>query len=142
MHHYRSKRQHYARLNKSDKQRGDCSFCTDETLSGRVIEEYKTMHLIPNRTHYDMFEGLRVHDHLMIIPKRHLESIDDFTEEEKIEMMSIAGKYERQGYSVYARGVGSINRSVKHQHTHLLKLRNIRAKFVFYMRRPYFLIDR
>lgn len=142
MHHYRSKRQSYSRLNQSDKQRGECTFCTDETLPGRVIEDSETMYIIPNRTQYDMFEGLRVHDHLMIIPKRHVETIDDLTKEEKLAMVDVVGKYESQGYSVYARGVGSISRSVKHQHTHLIKLRNIRPKFIFFVRRPYFLIDR
>lgn len=142
MHHYRSNRQSYSRLNQADKLRGDCTFCTDETLPGRVIESSATMQVIPNRTQYDIFEGLRVNDHLLIIPKRHLETIDDFTQEEKVGMMDIIGKYEAQGYSVYARGVGSVNRSVKHQHTHLIKLRNVRPKFIFFVRRPYFLIDR
>jgi diadenosine tetraphosphate (Ap4A) HIT family hydrolase len=142
MHHYRKNRQSYARLHKGDQRRGGCSFCTDDSLSGRVIRSTETMQLLPNRTYYDMFEGLHVLDHLMIIPKRHVETIDDFSREEKLEMMDLIGEYEKQGYSVYARGVGSVNRSVKHQHTHLIKLRNTRPKFVFFLRKPYFLLDR
>lgn len=140
MHHFRKNRKSYAKLNKGDKLRGDCTFCTDPTLPVRVVRSTSTMQLLPNRTYYDVFEGLSVEDHLLIIPKRHLESINDFTPEEKLEMMDLIGEFECQGYSVYARGVGSISRSVKHQHTHLIKLRNKRARIIFYLRRPYFLL--
>lgn len=140
MHHYRKNRQSYAKLNRSDKLRGECTFCTDTTLLDRVVRTTKTMYLMPNRTYYDMFEGLQVEDHLMIIPQRHVETIDDFSPDEKIDMMDVIGEFERQGYSVYARGVGSISRSVKHQHTHLIKLRNKRPRVIFFLRRPYFLL--
>ena len=142
MHHYRKNRQNYARLRRGDDKRGDCSFCSDTTLADRVIKATSAMYVLPNRTYYDMFEGLRVQDHLMVIPRRHVETIRDFTKQEKLEMMELIGEYEAEGYSVYARGVGSINRSVKHQHTHLIKLRNVRPKFIFFLYKPYFLLDR
>ena len=101
------------------------------------------MDLVPNRVSYDVFEGRRVLDHLLIIPKRHLETLKDFTKEEKLDMMDIASEYEAKGYNVYARGVGSLTRSVKHQHTHLIKIKNNKpAKFILYIRRPYLLINR
>jgi diadenosine tetraphosphate (Ap4A) HIT family hydrolase len=142
MHHYRKTRKSYTRLRTADNQHGNCPFCSDEKLSEKIVDSNTTMDVIPNRTRYDMFEGLPVNDHFMVIPKRHLETIDDFTSEEKLDMMNMVGKYEKQGYSVYARGVGSINRSVKHQHTHLMKLRNKGSKFIFFMRKPYILIHK
>lgn len=140
--HYRKTRKSYARLRAADNQHGNCPFCSDEKLPERIIESNATMDVIPNRTRYDMFEGLPVNDHFMVIPKRHLETIEDFTSEEKLDLMNIIAKYEKQGYSVYARGVGSIHRSVKHQHTHLMKLNNKTSRFILYMKKPYVLINK
>ena len=141
MYHYRKTRQHYKKLNKADKEKDGCPFCRD--LSGEIVAESATMVVIPNRVSYDFFEGRSVLDHLMIIPKRHAESIHDFTEQEKLDMMDFAGEYETRGYNVYARGAGSITRSVKHQHTHLIKVDDTkRAKFIFHLQKPYILINK
>jgi diadenosine tetraphosphate (Ap4A) HIT family hydrolase len=78
----------------------------------------------------------------MVIPKRHAETLAEFTDQEKIDQMTIAGEYEAKGFNVYARGVGSVSRTVKHQHTHLIKLVNKRSNFVLFARKPYFLIDK
>lgn len=98
------------------------------------------MFVIPNRVSYDIFEGRRVEDHLMIIPKRHLTSFDQFTDEEVLEMMRTTAEYEKNGYNVYARGWGNVSRSVKHQHTHLIKTDSKLTRAIFYTRKPYFLI--
>lgn len=97
---------------------------------------------MPNRTYYDVFEGLKVKDHLMIVPKRHVESIDDFTKDEKLEAMDIMGSYEKQGYGMYARGLGNAHRSVQHQHTHLIKLDHTRPRFILYLSWPYLLLHK
>ncbi len=101
-----------------------------------------TMYVIPNRTHYDLFEGRRVLDHLLLLPKRHAEKFADFTDAEKLDMLKIIADYESRGYNIHARGVGDIGRSVKHQHTHLIKLSQAHPKFILHIRRPYILIDR
>jgi diadenosine tetraphosphate (Ap4A) HIT family hydrolase len=88
-----------------------------------------------------MFEGRRVVDHLMVIPKRHVETVAEFSDQEKIDQMTVIGEYEAKGYNVYARGVGSVTRSVRHQHTHLIKLIDKRSKAVIYLKKPYVLID-
>jgi diadenosine tetraphosphate (Ap4A) HIT family hydrolase len=88
-----------------------------------------------------MFEGRRVVDHLMVIPKRHVETIAEFSDQEKIDQMTVVGEYEAQGYNVYARGVGTISRSVKHQHTHLIKLVDKKSKAVVFLQKPYVLLD-
>jgi hypothetical protein len=38
--------------------------------------------------------------------------------------MNVVAEYERQSYSIYAREVGFIKRSVRYQHTHLIKVTN------------------
>jgi diadenosine tetraphosphate (Ap4A) HIT family hydrolase len=88
-----------------------------------------------------MFEGRKVTDHVMVIPKRHHEDIQSFNDQEKIDAMAIIGDYEARGYNLYARGVGSPTRSVKHQHTHLIKLVEKPSSVIIFARKPYFLLD-
>lgn len=141
MHHYRKTRRAYKARNAGDRVAQGCTFCKEVGRS-RVLRENDTMFIIANRVAYDIFEDLRVLDHLMVIPKRHVESLQDFTEKEKLDHMAIAGEYEMQGYSIYSRGVGSVNRSVKHQHTHLIKLADKKPKFILYAAKPHILIDK
>lgn len=142
MHHFRSKRRTYHSLNIRDKrQKRACSFplCQGDP-SQPIVAENDTMYIIENRATYDIFEGRRVLDHRMVIPKRHVETLADFTDQEKLDHMAIIGQYEKDGYNVYARGVGSVSRSVKHQHTHLIKLTNTQPKGIVFIKKPYFLM--
>lgn len=66
----------------------------------------------------------------------------EFTDQEKIDQMTAAGEYEAKGFNVYARGMASVSRTVKHRHTHLIKLVNKRSNFVLFARKPYLLIDK
>jgi diadenosine tetraphosphate (Ap4A) HIT family hydrolase len=143
MYHYRKTRKKYTQHNKADKQKGDsCTFCNN-LANEQIISSNDTMRVVFNRVSYDIFEGRQVLDHLMIVPKRHVESLKDFTDQEKLDMMTLAGEYEAKGYNVYARGVGSITRSVKHQHTHLIRIKNnARTKLIFYLKKPHILINR
>jgi len=141
MHHYRKTLKQYSAFNAKDATIAACGLCR-EGSGERIIRQNDTMFVIPNRVSYDMFEGRRVKDHLMVIPKRHVETLADFTDQEKIDQMTIASAYEAQGYNVYARGVGSISRSVKHQHTHLIKLVDKKPRFIVFSEKPHILIDK
>lgn len=138
--HYRKTKVKYNSHNNADKKVQSCGFCDAET-SARHVYETDTIAVIPNRVSYDMFEGRRVTEHLMVIPKQHRESFVDFTQQEQLETMQVIAKYETEGYNIYARGVGSISRSMKHQHTHLIKLSQRTSNAVFYIKRPYFLLN-
>ncbi|HSW78229.1 MAG TPA: hypothetical protein VLG36_05515 [Candidatus Chromulinivoraceae bacterium] len=140
MYHYRKTRNAYAKHNAGDRKIEGCTFCNELTHGTKIIEEGKTMFVIPNRVSYDIFEGRKVTDHLMIIPKRHVDTFDDFTDEEALEFIRMTGAYETRGFNVYARGRGSISRSVIHQHTHLIKTDTKRTKAIFYIRKPHFLV--
>lgn len=140
MYHYRKTRRMYARHNSGDKLLTTCTFCNEYEKASNITEEGKTMFVIPNRISYDLFEGRKVTGHLMIIPKRHVESFEDFTDQEALELIRMSAKYEADGYNVYARGVGNISRSVLHQHTHLIKTDDKRTRAIFYIRKPHFLI--
>jgi len=140
--HYPKTRRKYIKFNKKDATKNQCAFCGDENLEARLVEKTETMLVIPNRVAYDIFENRRVLDHLMILPSRHVELVSDFTDQEKKELIDLIGEYEALGYSIYARGFGSISRSVKHQHTHLIKLDNTLPKLSVYIRKPYILFHK
>lgn len=58
-------------------------------------------------------------DHLMIIPKRHIGKLADFSDEAKLEYIALLEGYEAKGYNIYTRSPLSTTRSVYHYHTPL-----------------------
>lgn len=100
------------------------------------------VYVVPNLTKYDLWEGHDVEDHLLVIPLRHVGSLDELSETEKLAIIDQASAYEKQGYGVYARGVGVVTRSVTHQHTHLIKTSSMRPRITIFLRRPYLLFKR
>lgn len=139
MYHFRKTKKVYSKLNAGDRKLSICTLCNEKDKSN-IVKTNDTMLILRNRVSYDIFEGRRVTDHLMIIPKRHVEQMCDFTDKEKSDFMSFAGEYEAQGYNVYARGFGNVSRSVKHQHTHLIQTTDKKAKAMVYVAKPYLLI--
>lgn len=135
--HYRKTRKLY------NKRRNDavCPFCDQKTTTD-IVYQNSLAFVIPNLTKYDVWELHDVHEHVMVIPKRHIETLADATDEEKLALMNIIADYESKGYSAYARGVGFTRRSVKHQHTHLIKADNKRAKFSLFIEKPYLLLKK
>ena len=128
LHHYRKTVRKYHERRKVL----ECPFCARATLANAVLET-DSAYVVPNLTKYDMWEGHDVVDHLLVVPKRHVKSIKELTEPERLEIIDIIADYEGKNYSVYARGVGSVTRSVEHQHTHLIKLHHKRPKFALYI---------
>lgn len=134
MHHFRKTvKKYHARKT------AECPFCANATLAN-AIKETKNAYIVPNLTHYDIWEGHKVEDHLLVVPMRHVQSMKELTEEERLEIIDLIADYEDNNYSVYARGVGVVTRSVEHQHTHLIKMNPKRPRFVAFLRRPYLLI--
>ena len=116
MNHYRKTIKKYKKNQKNE----GCPFCSQTTIDNAVFEN-DLVYVVPNLTQYDLWELHDVENNLMVIPKRHVESLSELTDKERLAVMEQAAKYEAQGYSVYARGVGFAKRSLKHQHTHLIK---------------------
>lgn len=98
--------------------------------------------VVPNRYPYHFWEFMSVTDHLMAIPKRHVESLHELDKDEQSEIMGVFADYQARGYNIYAREAGSPAKSVPHQHTHMIKTNNVRARLYFYLRKPYFLFRR
>jgi diadenosine tetraphosphate (Ap4A) HIT family hydrolase len=96
-------------------------------------------YVIPAQTAYEIWEFHAVLDHLMVIPKRHVNRLADLTDEERIDLMRVMGRYEAQGYSVYARAPQNTRRSIGHQHTHLIKIDPKPLRMSVLMTKPYWL---
>lgn len=123
----------YLKLSKGNK----CVFCAIDNGSDQVIESTKNFRVIKNIFPYSMWDAQNVTDHLMIIPNKHVGSIKNMVNAQKIEYVDLIDKYEQKGYNVYARAASSKIKSVIHQHTHLIKTHGSPKKFIFLIRRPY-----
>lgn len=136
MYHYRKTRQNY----KSHPKPVVCPFCDHARIKERIVAETEHAFIVPNRTFYDLWEFRDVTDHLLVLPKRHVRSLADLNDAEKLDIMIIIGDYESRNYNVYARSIDSIQRSVPHQHTHLIKTTDKKPRAALVLNSPYFVL--
>jgi hypothetical protein len=139
MYHYRKTRKSYTQKLREDTAKNICTFCSDAAPSGGFIEETEHARVIPNRTHYDLWEGRYVAEHYLVVPKLCVGSLNELPDDAaRLDIMNIIATYEQQGFNVYARAVGSPLRSVRHQHTHLIKFSTQpHPKYTVYIEKPY-----
>ena len=140
MYHYRKKHLAYAKFNHNDTKKNiTCSLC-EAIVPESIVEESATMRVVKNRVPYDMFDNLpTTGEHYMIVPKRHVVLLADFTDEEKLDQMNLIGKYEKEGFNIYARSNTNIRRSQQHQHTHLIRLQRKLPHYIVAIDKPYML---
>ncbi len=137
---YRSRKEHtpYKKnIKRVRKLPSICDFCEITEGSNQLIEESKSFKVIKNIFPYSFWDMQRVSDHLMIVPKKHTDTISHFSSQEAVEFVGLVGSYESRGYNVYARSPKSSAKSVHHQHTHLIKGHGRHVNFLLYLRRPY-----
>lgn len=115
----------------------ECNFCMFTEKSTQVVDSSTSFWIIENIFAYDMWDGCGVTDHLMIVPKRHVQSLAGLDAIELQEYAQQLALFESDGYSIYARAPENITKSVSHQHTHLIQLNNKRKKILFYARKPH-----
>ena len=108
----------------------------------QVVGETAHCLIIKNRFGYNFWDGCGVDDHLMVIPKRHVDSLANLSDEEKIDYMNQVARFESSGYSIYARAQGSKSRSMAHQHTHFIKVDGKAKKMMIYLNKPHTVITR
>jgi len=130
------------KLYQQRKQSPGCPFCDPAEIDYRLIEQTDHAYVVPNQTSYDIWEHHKVLEHLMVIPKRHVGHLGELNDTELLDVMRLIAKYEVKGYSVYARGTTSPRRSVKHQHTHLIKIDTKLPRVSLYVRKPYIMVNR
>jgi ATP adenylyltransferase len=116
----------------------NCPFCV---LDKRKVDaETATMRVVANRFPYQYWDSRNVTEHLLLTPKRHVLSLSELRDDEKVEAINLMAEYESNGYSVYWRSQTNDSRSVPHQHTHLFKLGEKQVSLLFYVRRPYYFL--
>lgn len=113
-----------------------CPFC-EHILLDHVIEQTEHHIIVKNHFMYDVWELRRVTDHLLVLPKRHVLSLNELTDTERLDHMNLLAKYEVLSYNIYARGIGSKQRTVDHQHTHLIQTRTKQFNGSLSIRKPY-----
>lgn len=116
---------------------GVCQFCAVGKEDTHYLRASRSFKIIRNIFAYSIWDGQRVVDHLLVIPKKHVDSLGDLSASEASELLKIFNEYEKEGYNVYARAPTSAIKSVIHQHTHLIKTAGAPKKFIFLLRKPY-----
>lgn len=96
-----------------------CNFCDLE--SQRVLGRFATHVVIDNLYPYELFDDMVVSDHILVVPRRHVFGISEFTADEREDYMDTIAEYEEDGYTIFSRAAQNKAKSVAHQHTHLIK---------------------
>jgi len=136
---YRNRKEYkvYKKHTVKTQKAGVCEFCKITAGKDQFVEETKSFKVIKNIFPYTYWDYRRVIEHLMIVPKKHIDTLDDITESEAAEYLQLLGGYESRGYDVFARAPDSVSRSVPHQHMHLIKPEKKPVRFLLYIKRPY-----
>lgn len=129
-------------LYKKSRTNDTCIFCNMKTEANKVVEEYPYFWVIENRFGYEMWDGCGVDEHLMIVPKRHIDSLSEMNDSEKLQYIEVVSQYEGNGYSIYSRANQNNTKSVPHQHTHFIRVDNKRKKYVLYLNKPHIAVYR
>jgi diadenosine tetraphosphate (Ap4A) HIT family hydrolase len=127
----------YAQHRKEIHSKTECIFCDYTMKDKSFISETKSFKIIDNIFPYTHWDGQGVLDHIMVVPKKHTDTLSDLTSYEAVEYVELIASYESRGYSVYSRAPDSTRKTVIHQHTHLIKLDNQTKNLVLHVRKPY-----
>lgn len=96
----------------------ECVFCTKRNLD--VVFEGIDFYIAKNQFPYTWFDGYEVIDHHLIIPNSHDEYI--FQTYMSPQYLNMLRAYSNEGVIIFTRGKDSKNKTIKHVHTHLIKL--------------------
>ena len=97
----------YITVVKKNEKEHHCPFCHEK--SENMIEKGKYFYVIPARAPYTK-------DHLLIVPKRHVNTLITLSHAELLEMHKLVDKRAKKLHTKYK----VINKSVNHLHFHLL----------------------
>lgn len=122
--------------------RAVCEFCHFEVGGRQYVAHNDHFWVVRNIFPYDFWDSRGVLDHLMIVPKRHIESLSSLSTEEKAAYVDLLGEYDLKGYSSYARAPFNTMKSVDHHHTHLMTYTDRPVRFMVYASRPHIHLSR
>lgn len=134
----RSRRQEkqYSKYRKSTRGKS-CVFCQIEKGDEQFIDETKSFKVIINLFPYTYWDNQNIEHHIMVVPKKHTDTLSELSKDEALEYVKIISDYEMEGYNVWARAPQSTQKSIIHQHTHLLKPGKKVTRLLIFLRRPH-----
>ena len=138
----RKEEKRYRKAQSSRTDSDDCAFCAIQPGHEDFVDDGEFFKIIVNRFHYTYWDEQDVEHQIMLVPKTHVESIKQLPVEAAAEFLDFIGKYEENGYNMYARANRSVTKSVPHQHTHLIKTNGKRKKLIMDSRKPFVLFMR
>jgi diadenosine tetraphosphate (Ap4A) HIT family hydrolase len=136
-HRTRSEFKRYHRYLKKLPADSGCEFCKFSKGSSQFADQTGHFWIIKNIFPYSLWDELGVEDHLLVVPKKHTDTLSSLPDKAAVEFVDLISSYENRGYSVYARAPGNPIKSVLHQHTHLIKSDNRRRKLLIFVRKPH-----
>lgn len=138
----RKQEKEYFRYKRTHAHKKGCDFCVIDKSFEHFVRETKSFKVIKNIFPYSAWDDQDVVEHLLVVPKRHVVTLDELSGPEAIEYIGIIASYESKGYNVYLRAPQSSIKSVPHQHAHFIKPGKRTHKVMFVLRRPYLRIVR
>lgn len=130
----------YIKDQKNKVNKAECTFCSIDNSHPEFIKEGKYFMVIINLYSYSYWDEQEVEDQIILVPKMHTESLRKLPLEAATEFLDVISEYESKGYSIYARSTTNVTKTVPHQHTHLIKTKGKRKKFILYLSKPFMLI--
>lgn len=118
---------------KSDKKH--CVFCYPP--KHQIVQELKKFYIFKNDFPYAIWDYRKVIDHLMVVPKEHVNKISELSADSKEEYINILSEFEDNGYNLYTRTDSNKSKSIGHFHTHLIKTDGKPFTSLVYQREPY-----
>ena len=117
----RKQQKEYHKYRKTHPVKG-CQFCDLAHGAEHILRTYQNFWVIENLFPYHIWDSAIAKEHILLVPKRHIESLAQFTHQERTEYMAIIAEYESTGYNIYSRSPASGQKSVPHQHTHFIRV--------------------
>lgn len=118
-----------------------CEFCDLKQGDEQFVGETAHFKMVRNIHPYTLWDERRVKEHLLIMPKAHVETLAKLSAKAQNEFVKLIIDYEANGYDIFARTAENKMKSVVHQHTHLIKTGGKRRHILFFTRKPYFRIS-
>lgn len=118
---------------------GICPFCESASQTPALTEESTNFLVVKNSFPYSIWDGQSVKEHLMVVPRKHTDSLAGLSLQQSKEYLDILRKYEESGYNIYTRSLNSTTRSITHHHTHLIKTNHKTHKLLILARWPFYI---
>lgn len=120
---------------KKEQAKNSCPFC--DSAAVEIIAQTENFYILKNIFPYNIWDRRKVKNHLLVVSKKHHESLHEIDRNLIGEYAAIISNYAGLGFDVFTRGKGSITKTVAHFHTHLIKTYGKKFNKVHFHADPY-----